>query len=191
MTALPLPPTHLLTIGEYAALGETEVRTELEEGNLVMSPSPMPRHMIAIARMLVQLAPQLPPHLEVIPEVDIDLALVPPDQPGSSRRPDLIVARGSAVTRVEAEGGILRASDVLVVVEVLSPGSRRTDRMVKRAEYADAGIPHYWIVDIEPPVSLLACQLAEGAGYRDWDEVTGTFTASEPFPVRLDLDRLR
>ncbi|MGH3611494.1 MAG: Uma2 family endonuclease [Pseudonocardia sp.] len=35
-------------------------------------------------------------------------------------------------------------------MEVLSPGSHRTDHVAKRADYADAGIPHYWIVDLDP-----------------------------------------
>ena len=69
-------------------------------------------------------------------------------------------------------------------------GSRRTDNIIKRAEYADAGIPHYWIVDIEPPVSLLAFHLAGEFGYADDGAVTGTFTASVPFPVEIDLAAL-
>ncbi|MGI9092850.1 MAG: hypothetical protein ACR2FF_05285 [Mycobacteriales bacterium] len=41
MTALPAPPGRLLTIAEFAALGEDDrYRWELQEGNLVMSPSP-------------------------------------------------------------------------------------------------------------------------------------------------------
>ena len=43
MTATLLSPAHLLTIGEYAALGGDEHgRSELMEGNLVMSASPTP-----------------------------------------------------------------------------------------------------------------------------------------------------
>jgi Uma2 family endonuclease len=30
-----------------------------------------------------------------------------------------------------------------LVVEIVSPGSHRTDHVIKRGEYADAGIPHY------------------------------------------------
>ncbi len=191
MTISPLPPTHLLTAADYAALDEDEHgRTELMEGNLVMSPSPTPAHNLAAFRLAMQIAGQLPDDSELIPDVDIDLQLVPPDQPGSSRRPDLVVVDRAAPQRVEAEGGLLRASEALVVIEIVSPGSRRTDRFVKRAEYADAGIPHYWIVDIEAPVSLVACHLTE-SGYRDEPPVTGSFVPSEPFAVRLDLDALR
>ena len=80
---------------------------------------------------------------------------------------------------------------MLLVVEVVSPGSTRTDHVLKRSEYADAGIPHYWIVDPSEPVSLLACHQAGEFGYVDGGAVTGTFAASEPFPVEIDLDSLR
>ena len=192
MTASPLPPAHLLTVAEYAALGEDEHgRTELMEGSLVMSPGPTADHTMAILRLAVQLTPQAPRGFEVIPDVDIDLELAPSDQPGSSRRPDLIVVDRTARERQRSDGGLLRASDVLVVVEIVSPGSRRTDHVVKRAGYADAGIPYYWIVDIEPPVSLLSAHLSAEFGYRDGETVSGTYTAAEPFPVRLELDKLR
>jgi hypothetical protein len=85
---------------------------------------------------------------------------------------------------------VIRASDVLVVVELVSPSSRRTDHVIKRGEYADAGIQHYWIVDLTEPVSLLACHLAGEFGYADGAAVTGTFTATAPFPVEIDLDVL-
>jgi Putative restriction endonuclease len=62
---------------------------------------------------------------------------------------------------VDRDGGLLRASDVLVVVEIASPGSQRLDHVVKRHEYADAGIGHYWIVDLDEPVTLLDCHLAD------------------------------
>lgn len=37
---------------------------------------------------------------------------------------------------------------MIVAVEVLSPGSRRRDVLTKRDEYAAAGIPTYWIIDL-------------------------------------------
>lgn len=63
--------------------------------------------------------------------------------------------------------------------------------VTKRHEYADAAIPHYWIVDLDEPVLLLAHHLAEGFGYADSGTVTGTFTTTTPCPLRLQLDQLR
>jgi Uma2 family endonuclease len=122
--------------------------------------------------------------------VDVDLELAAADRPGFVRRPDLVVVTREALQRVESEGGVVRASEVTVAVELVSPGSQRTDHVTKRGEYADAGIPHYWIVDITEPVSLLACHLAGEFGYADRGAVTGTFTATAPFAVEIDLDSL-
>lgn len=60
MTTFPQPPEHLLTITEYAALGETEPGyTELVEGRLQMSPSPAPDHNFAAGALFVQLRGQV------------------------------------------------------------------------------------------------------------------------------------
>jgi Uma2 family endonuclease len=191
MTIQPVAPLHLLTVAEYLEIGEIEPGySELVEGRLLMSPSPVPDHNYALFETAVQLRSQLPPGLEVIQDMDVDLQLAPPEAPGTVRRPDLIVVPHGARLRVRHEGGVIRASEVLIAVEIVSPGSKRTDYDHKRGEYADAGIPHYWIVDIDPPVSLLACHLAGEFGYDDGGAVTGTFTAAAPFPVEIDLDTL-
>lgn len=190
MSALP-QPLHPLTVAQYAALGEDDnVRYELQEGMLVMAPRPIPRHMRALARLLQHLEPQLPDGLTVLPEVDVDLELAPRDRPGFVRSPDLVVVDAASYDRVDREGGLLRASDVRLVVEVLSPGSHRTDTRIKRDEYAEARIPHYWIINLGRPISLTACYLAAEFSYVDGGEVTGAFRTTEPFDVRLDLDTL-
>ncbi len=187
----PFTPPRLLTVAEYLALGETEQGyDELVEGRVITSPSPRPRHNKAAFEVAVALRSQLPPHLEVFLDLDIDLELAPPDEPGFTRRPDLLVVQRSALERVDREGGAIRASEVVVVGEVVSPGSQRTDNVLKRVDYADAGIPHYWIIDLTGPVTLIACHLAGEFGYADGGEVTGVFRTGEPFPVELDLDAL-
>jgi Uma2 family endonuclease len=40
----------------------------------------------------------------------------------------------------------LPASYIRVIVEVVSPGSDKIDRVEKKGEYATAGIPFYWLV---------------------------------------------
>jgi Uma2 family endonuclease len=41
-------------------------------------------------------------------------------------------------------------TDLLAVVEIISPGSEAIDQLVKVAEYAKAGIPRYWTVARDP-----------------------------------------
>lgn len=60
------------------------------------------------------------------------------------RRPDIILvhrSRASIVTRRGIDG----IPDV--VVETLSPGSRKRDKVDKMNTYAKYGLPDYWIVD--------------------------------------------
>ncbi|MGH3752452.1 MAG: Uma2 family endonuclease [Pseudonocardiaceae bacterium] len=189
--ALPVPPIRPMTVTEYTALPEDdEIRYELQEGILVMSPSPLPDHQRCLRRLLRMLEDQLPDGLEPVPEVDIDLRLVRPSQPGFVRRPDVVVVTCTAIERVRKERALLHASDAVLAIEIISPGSRRMDTVVKHSEYADAGIPRYWIIDIDRGVSLTACHYADEFGFIDAAPVTGIFTTEDPFPVRLDLDRL-
>lgn len=191
MAAAPQMPDHPLTIAEYAALGEVESGfTELVEGTIVMSPGPIPRHIRASRELANQLDPQLPDHLEVLQELDVDLEFMAPDEPGSSRRPDLAVVLRSAAERVDDKGGMVGASEVLIAIEIVSPSSRRTDNVFKRIEYADAEIPHYWIIDLREPISVVACHLAGELGYQDPGDQTEIFTTTEPFELTIDLNRL-
>jgi len=192
MSTQPVAPqSHLLTVAEYLDLGEIESGySELAEGLLVLSPSGVWRHNRAGNELWRTVEAQLPADLTSTTDIDVDLQLAPVDAPGTVRRPDVVVVRREAVERIDREGGILRASDVVLAVEVLSSGSRRLDRVLKRSEYADAGIPHYWIVDLDEPVSLIACHLAGEFGYVDGGAVTGAFRTTEPFAVEIDLHGL-
>ncbi len=196
MAAMPLPEeeadsVHLLTISEYAALGEIEHGySELVEGRLLMSPSPAYRHSRAMGRLYLQLTQQAPLDLEVVQELDVDLELAPADEPGSSRRPDLMVVRLEVGDQLSVEGGMVSAPEVLLAVEIVSPSSKRMDHVYKRNDYADAGIPNYWVIDIDEPISLTACRLTEEFGYVDDQVATGVFRTEVPFPVEIDLGRL-
>ncbi|MGW4520293.1 Uma2 family endonuclease [Amycolatopsis sp. NPDC004378] len=199
MAALPQPgsaprweiPDHLLTVEEYAALGETDTGfTELVEGRVLMSPSPQPGHNLVLLELAQRLGRQVPGHLKVLPGTDVDLGLALSAEPGFSRRPDLMIVDEAGLARVREDKDMVRAAEVAVVIEVVSPGSKRTDYHVKHDEYADAGIPHYWIVDITEPISLVACHQAGEFGYLDASAVTGTFTTDVPFPVKIGLDAL-
>jgi Uma2 family endonuclease len=185
------PPGRLLTVAEYLAIGEVEPGyTELVEGRLLVSPSPVPDHSHASTALWAVVSRRLQPGFEALLDLDVDLQLVADDAPGTVRRPDLVVVSREVRRRIRREGGTIRAAEVLLAVEIVSPGSRRMDNVMKRVEYADAGIPHYWAVDLDEPVSVLACHLGAELGYVDGGAVTGTFRTTEPFPVEIDLAAL-
>ena len=62
---------------------------------------------------------------------------------GKFREPDLLLLRSSNDPRRHNE--YWAGADL--VVEIVSPDDPARDRVTKRTEYAQAGIPEYWIVD--------------------------------------------
>jgi Uma2 family endonuclease len=193
MTALPVPPAQWspLTAAEFGALPEdSDHNYELQEGAVVMSAKPIPDHQDALFELGVRLRPQIPEGLKMLLDVDVDLHRVPPAQPGTVRAPDLVVVTREAFLRVRREGGMLRADDAVLAVELHSTSTKRTDMKVKHAEYADAGIGHYWMVDPLDGPSITACHNGGAFGYVNDAPVRGTFTTDAPFAVRLELDQL-
>lgn len=128
-----------LSADAYAALPDDGFRYELVDGVVVLSPSPTPRHQRVLTRILHQLLNHLArnPVGEVLPEVDVRLAddLV--------YRPDLVFF--AAGRKLDASRMIAEPPDL--VVEVVSPDSRRYDRETKRADYERCGVREYWVVD--------------------------------------------
>lgn len=180
-----------MTAAEYAALPEdSDHDYELQDGHLIMSAKPIPRHQRALFELGVQLRSQVPAHLQLLLDVDIDVELDPPDSPGTVRVPDLVVVTREAFRRVDTEGGFLRGTECVLAVEIHSPGSYRTDQVIKHGEYAEAGIGHYWMIDLADGPALTACHLGGPFGYVDAPPVTGTFTTQHPFPASLDLAAL-
>jgi Uma2 family endonuclease len=150
-------PDHPLTLEEWEALPEVEgVRLELVEGFIAVSPYRYPRHQRAVAQLCGRLDDQIPADLIAISGGEVVLV----DQPLTIRIPDLVVL---GTERYEENPPRLAAADVLLAVEVLSDGTRRVDRVLKFSEYAEAGIPQYWMVDVDEPASLLAHVLVDGA----------------------------
>jgi Uma2 family endonuclease len=143
-------PDHLLSLEDWAALPEDNShRVELVEGTLHVSPRPVSDHQWALMELGYQLRAQLPKSLVALPEVEVVLF----EHLATVRIPDLVVVPVELAREGPAR---YRASDVVLAVEVVSPGSGRTDRVTKFAEYAEAGIPNYWIADLEKPVSVAA-----------------------------------
>jgi Uma2 family endonuclease len=62
--------------------------------------------------------------------------------------PDVQLFRAENLVLVGQDDGLARGRPDLAV-EVLSPSSRRCDRVTKLAWYASIGIPEYWVVDTE------------------------------------------
>jgi Uma2 family endonuclease len=180
MTSIHLP--RLLSLDDWDALPEDNTaHLELQEGVLIVTPRPLRQHARAVFRIAKQLDDQLPDDLEAIIEFEV---CVDAAYPPTVRIPDVVI------TGKEGSEKRLDGSGVVVAIEVVSPGSKRTDTVTKRSEYAEAGIDHYWIVELGPPVTLTALHRAGEFGYQESPAVSGTFTTSVPVPLRIELDAL-
>jgi len=137
-------PDHLLTVEEWDALSVDDDgdRCELVEGVLIVTPRAGARHQFAAHRLVELLNEALPPDLIALPDVEV---AIDEQFPPTFRAPDAVVTRTEVY---ESNPSRLAAADVVVAVEGVSPGTRRTDRVMKFAEYQQAGIAHYWILDL-------------------------------------------
>ena len=109
-------------------------------------------------------------------EPDSDVFLPPTGGRDTVRIPDLLVRRRTPGVRTP-HGDL---TGVVLVVEVVSPGSVRTDRVAKRREYATAGIPNYLIVDVRGDVPTLTLHDAlrdEPSGAATYADATGDGTS--------------
>lgn len=177
-------PDHLLTLEDWVRLPEDSSRHyELAEGVLQVAPRAIPRHQRAAWRLAAQLERQLAAEWGTVTEVEV---ILEPLSPPTVRVPDVLVAPSHAI-----DDGRPRfvADDVLVAVEIVSPGSGRVDRVTRFAEYADAGIEYYWIVDIDAPVDLVAYRLV-GGSYEQVAGGSGVVTVESPGRISLDLESL-
>ena len=177
--ASALPWGAPLTEDDLAAMPEDGHRYELVDGVLLVTPSPNINHQICVGSLYVLLhAARRPEHIVLMARFDVRLSRT------TVLEPDLLVFRKGEATLARLE----RAP--LLVVEVLSPSTRRIDLGTKRLAYQDAGVPAYWRVDPDVP-SITVLHLDEGH-YVEEAVVTGdeAYVATFPFAVTVVPARL-
>lgn len=171
-----------ITAAEYDSWSEEQCAgIEVVDGMVVLSPSPSKRHN-RLARMLAN-ALDSAAGPEWNADTDFDVRLQ--DVPLTNRRPDVVVYRADTIDVAPT-----RPEHVLLVVEVVSPGSETTDRIVKVDQYAKAGIAFYWRVEQAPTgVPLVYTYVLDPAtrSYRTGDMFAGVIKVSAPFPAEIDL----
>lgn len=154
-----------------------DYRYEIVDGALHMTPSPLPEHN-EIAHMLTAHLRSLSPEAWSATH-DVDVILT--EDGRNTRRPDVVVYRRDRKRQK------LRAVDVPLVVEIVSPSSKTEDRVTKPAVYAEAGIPCYWRVEQEPTLSVVEYRLTELGKYYEHSPRAGVFTVEQPWPIEIDL----
>lgn len=130
-----------LTYADYLALPDDGLRHEIIEGKHYVTPSPVTRHQ----RISLRLAQLIQNYLDAHPVGELFIA--PFDVLLSNHdivEPDLLflsTARAHFLTSKNLQG----PPDL--VVEILSPGTRRRDKGLKRNLYERVGVEEYWLID--------------------------------------------
>lgn len=131
------------TADDVRALPTDRNRYEVIGGELYVTPAPSFRHQAALSSLHFAMSLYLRDHpvgMVLFAPTDVEF------EPESMVQPDLFVlplVGGRKPRSVREAGGLLLA------VEVLSPGTARLDRQLKRRLYQRFGVPEYWIVDTD------------------------------------------
>lgn len=164
-----------LMFEEFVALN-SEGRFELVNGQLVEMVTSRPLHGWTLTR----LSATLDTYLEARSPngfwgVDIDV----PTIAFHGRRPDfLYFSQADAAAGLDLERNQVTSVPTLAV-EIVSPDHEERDTVVKRVEYAAAGIAHYWIIDPQHRTALTL--VLHGDRY----EVAGQFTEADVLTSEL------
>jgi Uma2 family endonuclease len=171
-------PKRKLTYADLQVTPDDGRRYELLRGTLFVTPSPRPRHQ-RISRKLMRL---LEDYFDRIGGGEVfaaptDVILTDEDV----FVPDiLVVADPSHITERAIE------APPLLVVEILSPSTRRQDRGIKAERYAELRVQHYWIVD--PEQQTVEFFRLDHSAYRIAAHAQGTGSLAHPDWDGLVLD---
>lgn len=119
------------------AFPDDGVRRECIEGTLLVTPAPSVTHQRVVIELLTEFVLWLRAHpvaRALTAPADVRLTV------DSVVQPDVFVYTSRPA---------LAAGHLMLAVEVLSPGTARHDRGVKRRFYQAHGVDEYWIVDVE------------------------------------------
>lgn len=155
-----------MTSEEFLAIEDRDPLAQLIEGELFVAPPSIPDHQRSVGKFY-KVIDSLIPNGEVF-VAPIELAL----DDGSIPQPDVVwVAEGG---RCVIEDKRLRGAPELIV-EVLSPGTSRYDKIDKYRLYEKHAVREYWIA--HPIEQYVEVHVLEGEKYR----FHGTFGAAESF----------
>jgi Uma2 family endonuclease len=164
------------TLDDLLTLPDDAPRVELVDGVIQVTPSPTLGHQDISFFLRLWLHNHAPDHLRATQAVGVAL------DARTSRQPDVLLRRAE----VRSDRSLLQPEDVVLAVEVVSPGTRRIDRFAKPGEYAAAGIPFYWRVE-QDPVHLYAYRLTDEGRYELVADSADVVELTEPFDIKLPI----
>ena len=147
-----------LTYDDLARMPDDGMRHEIIDGVHYVTPSPVPRHQQLLGRLHVAVAK----YLEAHPGTG-EVYLSPLDTVFSQWdvvEPDLLFVASDQLhmlTDLNIQGA------PALVVEILSPGTKKRDLGVKRELYDRGGVRDYWVVDPDANLVTIYRRAADGS----------------------------
>ncbi|MFC4059693.1 Uma2 family endonuclease [Planomonospora corallina] len=178
---IPLPRhPGAYTVEDWLALPETRERIELIDGSLVVSPAPATGHALCAQRLVRILLDSAPDDVEVVEAANVRVR-------EEGFIPDIVVAWAEPILANEV---LLDSGDLLMAVEIVSPGNRKRDHLVKPSSYAAAGVPVFMRVELHgegvlPLVEVFTAK--EGEYVKIAAARAGqTLSLTEPYEIAFD-----
>jgi Uma2 family endonuclease len=130
------------TYEDLAGFPEDNLRRELIDGELIVTPAPATRHQDVVLWLGSRLLAHVERHGGKVYIAPTDVWF----SPVNVVEPDVLYVRPEHVGRVERK---LVRSAPDIVVEVSSPSTRKLELVRKRELYERYGVPEYWYVDLD------------------------------------------
>ena len=163
------------TYDDFLRLPESDLRYEIIYGVLFVNAAPIFDHQYAVGEIFVKLHAYAAKNggVAVLAPVEVHLANI-----ARPVQPDVLFLKDSQ-DLPKGSKHLIGAPDL--IVEVLSPSTRRKDLSVKLDAYEQAGVAEYWVVDLIHS-SILVFMLPEGG--REYVEL-GEFNVGDKFKSHL------
>ncbi len=158
-------PTRI-TAHEFLQRPETTQITELIDGAVIVSPSPVFRHQRIVGNLYMLLRGIVPNGEVAMAPMDVHL-----DETNVVQPDVLWIADNS---RAHIDQWVMGAPDL--VIEVLSPATAEHDRTAKLTLYEQSGVREYWLIDPDDEQIEVRILGSDGAFV-----LQGIFTADDPF----------
>lgn len=177
MSLSPLDRPGEWTFDELVRLPDDGRRWEVVDGVLLAVTPPTRLHEHVVDALRRQLEPQLPGGWAVATVFGLRLGT-------DGRLPDLGIVRDDVAFAPDAVGR--EPGEATLLIEVVSRSSRKNDRFFKPIEYAQAGVPAFWRVEVQPEVFVVAHELV-GSAYHETATARDVLTVEQPFPLRVSV----
>jgi Uma2 family endonuclease len=163
------------TLEDVLKLPYDAPRVELRDGVAVVVPTPSIGHQQIGNLLWLWLREHSPEEFESVTAVGVAFGYQ------DTLEPDVLLIRRP----VALDNHFVTPERTVLAVEVVSPGTKRRDRLEKPAEYAAAGVPHFWRIE-QNPIHIFAYALGK-TGYELVADATEELVLMEPFEIRLPI----